>query len=114
MSNDRQINWPAGLVFDGGADDIDLLKSHYPPGPFVEHLDAYLDLTKKIRTRNRTLYKASVVESQIKTIIVPAGPESSDGDILFYIDALYNGKDEPLNIKSDGFSRKVRGISMLP
>jgi hypothetical protein len=108
-----QIRWPAGLVFDGGADDIELLRCTYLPGPFVEHLNAYLDLTKQIRTNSRTLYKVQVVESQIKNVIVPAQPDSDDGDILFYVNELYSGKDEPLNIAMSGFSRKVRGISKV-
>jgi len=104
------------MVFDGGADDIQLLKDTYDSDRFVGHLDAYLDLTKQIRIKKRTLYKVQIVESQLKNIIVPVesaiSRDEQEGDAKFYVDQLYRD-DQPLNIQAVGFSRALRSVSKI-
>lgn len=105
----RDLKWPLGMVFDGGAADIELLRITFLPDEFIKYVHNYLDLIKQLKSGKQSLYKVQIVEAQMKEFYVP---RSSEGEVLFYVDELCRD-NAPLNANAAGFSRKVRSVSKL-
>lgn len=104
----KKVQWPLGMVFDGGADDIELLRTTIPTAEFVQYLHYYLDLIKQLKAGKQQLFKVQIIEAQTKQIFVPAA-SNDNGEVLFHLNDLYK-EEAPLNLPPIGFARSTRTI----